>query len=263
MWTSWWIYSSVGRKIYSSKEDSFILSSIWFTFYHWIASLCPQLISYSILSSYVITANPCRIARFQRCSNDSFIDSNQCSFTLYNFSLNVLIWCDNAWPFVFAWAVLIFCVISVPSGVEISISVVRKWSIDFCLILLCKHTKGWSDGRVSITSAPEGIKNIRLKIWPEQTRFKSLPLGPFSVRSLEDFNSTLSGLNFAWINFRDFRVFWLFSRNFLYAKFLKLQFLPKPPGKWKKLGEKQADSRNLVHAKIFDLRFAKFCPREN
>ena len=74
---------------------------------------------------------------------------------------------------------------------------------------------------------------------------------------------TLSGLNFTWINFRDFRVFWPISRNFVHAKFLKLKFLPKLLGKWKKLGEKQADSRNLVHAKILDLRFAKFCLREN
>ena len=43
-------------------------------------------------------------------------------------------------------------------------------------------------------------------------------------------DTTLSGLIFAWINFRDFRVFWPFSRNFVHAKFLKLQFLPKPLG---------------------------------
>ena len=42
---------------------------------------------------------------------------------------------------------------------------------------------------------------------------------------------TLSGLNFAWINFHDFRVFWPFSRNFVHVKFLKLQLLPKPLGK--------------------------------
>ena len=67
---------------------------------------------------------------------------------------------------------------------------------------------------------------------------------------------TLSGLNFAWINFRDFRdfrVFWPFSQNFVHTKFLKLQFLPKPPGKWKNLGEKQADSRNKVHAKFLGI----------
>ena len=37
-----------------------------------------------------------------------------------------------------------------------------------------------------------------------------------------------------WINFRDFRAFWPFSRIFFHARFLKLQFLPKPLGKWKK-----------------------------
>ena len=47
---------------------------------------------------------------------------------------------------------------------------------------------------------------------------------------------TLSGLNFAWINFRDFRVFWPFSRNFVHAKYLGA-----------------ADSRNKVHAKFLGI----------
>ena len=47
------------------------------------------------------------------------------------------------------------------------------------------------------------------------------------------------------------------------AKFLKLQLLPKSSRKWKKLGEKTGWFEILVHVKIFDLRFAKFCLREN
>ena len=63
---------------------------------------------------------------------------------------------------------------------------------------------------------------------------------PCGIFFLKKKISTLSGLIFAWINFRDFRVFWPFSRNFVHAKILGT-----------------ADSRNFVHAKFLEILIAK------
>ena len=51
----------------------------------------------------------------------------------------------------------------------------------------------------------------------------------------------LNGLNFTWINFPNFLVFWPFSRNFVHTKYLEL-----------------FDSPNFVHAKINPLRRDQF-----
>ena len=92
--------------------------------------------------------------------------------------------------------------------------------------------------------------------------FQRIELGGWNFQHWLFSWNTLSGLIFAWINFRNFRVFWTFSRNFVHTKFMKLQFLPKSSGKLKKLGEKQSDSRNLVHTKINPLKVEHICKIE-
>ena len=69
------------------------------------------------------------------------------------------------------------------------------------------------------------------KFWMENSHFPGLDFANSGWKMV-----TLSGLNFAWINFRDFRVFWPFSRNFVHAKYLGT-----------------ADSRNKVHAKFLGI----------
>ena len=53
-------------------------------------------------------------------------------------------------------------------------------------------------------------------------------------------SETCAHLYLKWINFRDFRVFWPFSRNFVHAKILGT-----------------ADSRNFVHAKFLEILITK------